>query len=179
MPPSAPATGANPPRHILADLYTQAERPVFDPDFQGVLKAMAHRSPIALTDLIDLSFERLLTAHFHSCALKFVRRIPTPMSTRSTSFARQLAAAESHSAAAASTKQSTASALLLMGLPWNRAAAPGLSAAAALTHLACHGDAPPQERCLAYAQLAQYAAEHRGHRAAEQVIDFPSSFPPR
>ena len=31
----APAAGVNPPRHTLADLYTQTDRPVFDPAFQG------------------------------------------------------------------------------------------------------------------------------------------------
>ena len=78
-------------------------------------------------------------------------------------------AAESHAAVASATKQSAAVALLLKGLPWNRAGAPGLAAVSALTHLSCHDDAPSQERCLAFAQLAQHAAEHKGYRAAEQV----------
>ena len=83
--------------------------------------------------------------------------------------------AESHTAAAAAVQQSTAAALLLKGLPWKRAAAPSLAAVSALTHLVCHGDAPPEERCLAFAQLAQHAAEHRGCRAAEQVPPIISS----
>ena len=70
-------------------------------------------------------------------------------------------------------QQSTAAALLLKGLPWKRAAAPSLAAVSALTHLVCHGSAPPEERCLAFAQLAQHAAEHRGCRAAEQVLPIP------
>ena len=77
--------------------------------------------------------------------------------------------AESHSAVAAATEQSSHAALLLKGLPWARAGAPGLAAVSALTHLACHSNAPAQERCLALAQLAQHAAEHRGYRAAEQA----------
>ncbi len=77
--------------------------------------------------------------------------------------------AESHAAVASATQQSTAAALLLKGLPWNRAAAPGLAAASALTHLSCHGNASSQERSLAFAQVAQHAAEHKGYRAAEQV----------
>ena len=81
--------------------------------------------------------------------------------------------AESHTAAAAAVQQSTAAALLLKGLPWKRAAAPSLEAVSALTHLVCHGDAPAEERCLAFAQLAQHAAEHRGCRAAEQVLPIP------
>ena len=67
-------------------------------------------------------------------------------------------------------RQSTAAALLLKGLPWKRAAAPSLAAVSALNHLVCHGNAPPEERCLAFAQLTQHAAEHRGCRAAEQVL---------
>lgn len=76
--------------------------------------------------------------------------------------------AESHSAVAAAT-ESSGVALLLKGLPWARAGAPGLAAVSALTHLACHSNAPTQERCLALAQLAQHAAEHRGYRTAEQA----------
>jgi hypothetical protein len=77
--------------------------------------------------------------------------------------------AESHSAVAEATEQSSGAALLLKGLPWARAGAPGLAAVSALTHLACHSKAPVQDRCLALAQLAQHAAEHRGYRAAEQA----------
>lgn len=35
MPASVPAAGANPPRHVLADLYLHTKHAVFDSDFQG------------------------------------------------------------------------------------------------------------------------------------------------
>ena len=36
MPATVPAVGANPPRHVLADLYLQTEHAAFDPDFKGL-----------------------------------------------------------------------------------------------------------------------------------------------
>ena len=160
----APAAGVNPPRHTLADLYTQTDRPVFDPAFQG--RAIKELHLTVWTP--DCACGKLVSVLLD---LPGVCHVFTPQDCAST----EAHLAESHTAAAAAVQQSTAAVLLLKGLPWKRAAAPSLAAVSALTHLVCHGDAPPEERCLAFAQLAQHAAEHRGCRAAEQVPPIISS----
>jgi len=63
------------------------------------------------------------------------------------------------------------SAQLLKAAAAERCGAPGLAQTAALARLAADpaaGDA--QERCIAYAQLATHAAQHKGFRAAEQAV---------
>lgn len=48
MPASVPAAGANPPRHVLADLYLQTEQATFNPDFTGLQGLILRRSRVLL-----------------------------------------------------------------------------------------------------------------------------------
>ena len=191
MPAMAPAAGANPPRHVLADLYLQTEHAVFDPDFRGLRGlprrrtmqyVCAHSAAVGCQEhglpspccrmSVTRALHALRTTTSSNCTVMplTITAYLVKHCTHLQTFDGSLCCfAESHAAVASATKQSTAAALLLKGLPWNRAAAPSLAAVSALTHLSCHGDAPSQERSLAFAQLAQHAAMHKGYRAAEQV----------
>lgn len=84
--------------------------------------------------------------------------------------------AESQAASAAAVEQLAGSAQLLKAAVFERCGAPGLAQTAALLRLAADvsaaGDA--QERCIAYAQLATHAAQHKGFRAAVQAQTVPS-----
>ena len=137
---------------------------MFDPAFQGRAIKELHLTVWPP----DCACGKLFTVILY---LPRVCHVFTPQDCAST----EAHLAESHTAAAAAVQQSTAAALLLKGPPWKRAAAPSLAAVSALTHLVFHVYAPPEERCLAFAQLAQHAAEHRGCRAAEQVPPIVSS----
>ena len=57
MPAPVPTAGANPPRHVLADLYLHMEHAAFDPDFKGLYGHLErhadqdeHMAPVCLSE---------------------------------------------------------------------------------------------------------------------------------
>ena len=197
VPPAGPppGSGANAARPVIADLYNTSA-PVFDPAATGggsvcapmvapSLQTCSTSSPVKQKSQWVPAFDYLHVTRFlnghckftpYFCCHDIAHQIGRYVTTTAIvccdhKCLGRLCRAESQALAAAAVGQAAGSALLLKAAAAERAGAPGLATAHALTHLLAHSQegASADERAVAHAQLLRLAADQRGYRAAEQV----------